>query len=73
MNIDELAKRKVELQSTLNAISICNISFIEVDKLIQLEISRINAQKELIEVERSIHKYINGFHDDFKLEKNESI
>lgn len=60
MNIEALAKRRVELQQTLDAIAYCNIYGRSVEDLIELELSKIKARKELNEVVAQILAYENG-------------
>lgn len=60
MNIEELAKRKVELSQRLYAIGAANVSGANEEMLINLEIDRIKTQKALNEVEGIIRDFING-------------
>ena len=57
--IAALAKRKVELQARLMAISMMNVYGQSIDKLQEIELDKIETRKELESVEREVEKYIN--------------
>lgn len=57
MTIEELAKRKMELQSYLRASEYVNVAGASLDDLTQHELRRIEWRKELNAVERSIREY----------------
>lgn len=58
-SIEELAKRKTELQMTLEAIGMCNVGSKSVEELVQLEIHNIKTRREFNEVCSAIDKYVN--------------
>lgn len=59
-DIKALAKRKIELCQTIDAISQVNVYQRSVEDLIELEMSRIKAKKELNEVAAQITAYENA-------------
>lgn len=60
MTIEELAKRKTELQQFLESISMCNIYGKKPDELVEINLQQIKAQKEMFDVARQIQDYIEG-------------
>lgn len=58
MAIEELAKRKTELQQTLEAISMCNVYGKKPEELVEINLQQIKAQKEMFDVARQIQDYI---------------
>lgn len=57
MDIDALAKEKVELQLRLQAINMTNVYSATVDDRVALEMDRIKTQRRLNEIEREIMDY----------------
>lgn len=60
MEIEELAKRKAELNLQLRAISMSNVAGSDVKYMTDLNLAKIKAQKELYEIESKIDAYIKA-------------
>ena len=60
MTIKELAERKAFLRRRLEAISMCNVYGKTIDELTNINLSQIETQRELFDVESQIRDYIEG-------------
>jgi len=60
MTIEELAKRKAELNMRLEALSYTNVAGATVEFMTDLNMEQIKAKKELNDIKRQIDAYIKA-------------
>lgn len=65
MDVSALAEEKVQLQLTLQAISMCNVYGKKMDDLVALEKQKIEAVKRLNEIDTKITEYTSPYQSQF--------
>lgn len=66
MMIEELAKRKVQIQQTLEAMMMMNAYGHSLDEMAEFEMQRIALSRELWSIEAQIRGYIQGANEPSK-------